>query len=377
MRIAHVFHYYCPKEGGLERAVKYLVEAQARLGLKVFVVTSDVDCKDKSCEREFNGVMVHRMSARKLLYNDLMVPTSDLEIVDVDVVHLHTQNSLFCLRVAEAYRKRSKAKIVFHMMAIDSFRTHPNPFIKLFGPYYQRWALGKALRLADLVLARSLRDADLLERRYDVKAQVLPDAISDTYLDHKDYSCSFREKYGIQDDHAVLYVGRLHKLKGPHVLVKAIGYLDDYVKAVVMGPDDGYKKDVEKLAKRLRVEDRVLLTGYVDERTKISAIDASTAVVVPSISDNVEVYPMVISEAWSRRKSVVASTVGGIPYRVKDEVNGLLVGPGDPRQLAHAIDRLVSDSGLATRLGQEGRKSVRTWGEIAESSVQIYNRLLQ
>ena len=47
----------------------------------------------------------------------------------------------------------------------------------------------------------------------------------------------------------------------------------------------------------------------------IKALDLSIALILPSIADYVEVYPMVISEALTREKPVIASKVGGTPLQ--------------------------------------------------------------
>jgi glycosyltransferase involved in cell wall biosynthesis len=53
----------------------------------------------------------------------------------------------------------------------------------------------------------------------------------------------------------------------------------------------------------------------------------------------------------------VATTVGGIPEVIDDEVDGVLVEPGDPGALAGAIDRLLTDHDLRSRLGEAAARS--------------------
>jgi glycosyltransferase involved in cell wall biosynthesis len=105
---------------------------------------------------------------------------------------------------------------------------------------------------------------------------------------------------------------------------------------------------------------------------KISAIDASTALVLPSISNYVEAFSLAITEAWARGKPVVASTVGEIPYRVRHMVNGLLVPPRNPKALADAILQLIRDRKLGERLGAEGKESVTTWDKVINELLKLY-----
>jgi len=378
MRIAHVVHSYFPRVGGVERAVQYLAEEQAKLGHEVTVITSNVDVSGSPKEETINGVKVVRLRSRRLLYNDLTMPVERPPVEGVDIVHAHSQNSLFSVTVAEKLKDRVHGKVVFHFMAVEAFRDHPNFFIRRLAPYYGRRNTRKALEIADLPLVRSIRDLEILRGKYGVEAEYLPDAVPDYYFTaEKADPDEFRKKFGIKQKKIFLFIGRMHKLKGPHILVKALKYVSEDVAAAFIGPDGGYLKETLNLAKRLGIMERVYYLGYVDEEIKIKALDSATALVLPSIADYVEVYPMVISEAWVREKPVIASMVGGIPHRIKQDVNGVLVDPSDPRMLAEAMLKLTHDKELAEEMGRNGRKEVFSWREIAAKSIQLYMQILE
>jgi glycosyltransferase involved in cell wall biosynthesis len=86
---------------------------------------------------------------------------------------------------------------------------------------------------------------------------------------------------------------------------------------------------------------------------------------------------MAVSEAWARGKPVIATSVGGIPYRVRHLVNGLLVPPRDPKALAEAVITLANDKTLSTRLGNIGKSSIMTWDEIANKITEVYERVAE
>ena len=75
---------------------------------------------------------------------------------------------------------------------------------------------------------------------------------------------SFKKKFGIKEkEKIVLYLGRIHKIKGIDILVKAFANVIkklDSVRLVVVGPDDGYLSELQALIKALRIEDNVLIT---------------------------------------------------------------------------------------------------------------------
>jgi len=373
MKIVHVHHHYYPVVGGIERAVQSLAEEFAKMGHEVHVVTSRFGAENRPKEEVVNGVYVHRVKALRPRFPDLIYPLEYVEKVirDADIVHGHSQNSLFTVKVIEKAKKLG-IKTVMYFMAIDALYDHPNSLVRFVGPYYAKYMLKKAIALSDIKLVRSLRDQEILSERYGVEAIFVPDGVPELFLSHKYCENEFRRRYSIDRDY-VLYVGRLHPLKGIDILMKALHHIvksSINLKLVIIGPGD--VGPYRELAQKLDIDKNVLFLGFVDEETKICAIDGSIAVIVPSVCDYVEVYPMIISEAWARSKPIIVTRVGGIPYRVKHMVNGLLVPPKDPKALAEAMITLLQNKELATRLGAEGRKEIITWSEVATKMLNIY-----
>ena len=89
-----------------------------------------------------------------------------------------------------------------------------------------------------------------------------------------------------------------------------------------------------------------------------ATLDDSTLLVLPSRSEGMG---RVVIEAFCRGRPVVGSRVGGIPDLVQDGRNGLLVEAGDPKALADALVRVLSDRELAERLGAGAEASASMW----------------
>jgi glycosyltransferase involved in cell wall biosynthesis len=377
VKIVHVHHYYWPVIGGLERAVQSIAEELVKLGHEVHVITSRYDAKNRPQEEIVNNVFIHRVKAMRVNFPDLTYPLEYPEEVlkNADIVHGHTQNSLFVVKMIEK-AKEIGIKTVMYFMAVDALHDHPNPLIRTLGPLYSRWILKKAVQLSDVKLVRSLRDHELLERKYGIRAIYIPDGVPRWFISYRYSGHMFRERYNLDGDY-ILYIGRTHPLKGVDVLIRAMPYMRKHVdlKLVVIGPGD--QRPYRGLAEKLGVKDHIVFLGYVDEETKIGAIDGSLGVVIPSVSSYVEVYPMAVSEAWARGKPVIATSIGGIPYRVRHLVNGLLVPPRSPKALAEAIITLAIDKTLSTRLGNNGRSSIMTWDEIAKKITEVYERVAE
>jgi glycosyltransferase involved in cell wall biosynthesis len=373
MKIVHVYHHYWPVIGGLENVVKALAEGMAKLGHEAHVITSTYGAQDRPREEEINGVHIHRVKSIRLGYPDLTYPLEHpIDVLkNADVVHGHSQNSLFTVKIIEK-AKELGAKTVMHFMAVDALNDHPNSLVRLLGPLYGGWAVLRAIRNSDIKLVKSLRDKEILKSRYGIDTIYVPDGVNEELLNMPNKAEEFKVKYNINDPF-IVYIGRLHRLKGIDVLIKAISIAtkeEPTLTAVIVGPGD--QRPYRELANRLGVGKNVVFTGFVSEEVKIGALDASAALVLPSISNYVEAFSLAITEAWARGKPVVASTVGEIPYRVKHMVNGLLVPPRNPKALADAILQLIKDKKLGERLGAEGRERVTTWGKVIDELLKLY-----
>jgi glycosyltransferase involved in cell wall biosynthesis len=167
---------------------------------------------------------------------------------------------------------------------------------------------------------------------------------------------SVREKWNIRHDDAVIgIVSKLWEGKGHEILIRAFKEVKKDINRARLiivgeGPLDNMLHD---LVDSLGLSDSVLFTGFqMDVAAIISSFDVA---VLPSYFEGMG---RVLLEAMAMEKPVVASRVGGIPDLVKDNVNGLLITPGDVKGLADALKKLLNDKGLANIMGRDGRKGI-------------------
>jgi glycosyltransferase involved in cell wall biosynthesis len=193
----------------------------------------------------------------------------------------------------------------------------------------------------------------------------------------------WREKLGIPDDAPlVLSVGRMATKKGFHILMEALPELlasnpDAHV--VLAGGGDLLPRFQEE-AKRF--PGRLHLPGPVLRGTLPDLYLAADVFVLPAVHDskgNVDGLPNVILEAMASGLPVVASGISGIPLAVEEGTTGLLVPEKDPRALAAALQRLLSDPGLAREMGQRGRRKAETaltWDAVAARYREGYGTIV-
>ena len=151
----------------------------------------------------------------------------------------------------------------------------------------------------------------------------------------------------------LLFVGRLVKEKGLDVLLNALNEVnvkkDAHVTVVGEGP---LKGQYTELAARLGVSDKVSFKGFLTREEILSYLSRMDVLVVPSLIEN---FPRITLEGMGAGIPVVASAVGGIPEQITDDVDGILVPPGDQRELADAIIKLSSEQEMMEKIGVAGR----------------------
>lgn len=150
-------------------------------------------------------------------------------------------------------------------------------------------------------------------------------------------------------------VGRLDPMKRFDALVRAVAATSSGVRCVIAG-EGPERERLLRLAGELGVANRVEILGRVDDERLIELYARALAVHYAPYDED---YGYVTVEAFkSGRAMLTASDSGGVLEFVRDGVNGFVVAPDSPRELAARIDRLHGDRALARRLGQEGRRRV-------------------
>jgi glycosyltransferase involved in cell wall biosynthesis len=186
-----------------------------------------------------------------------------------------------------------------------------------------------------------------------------------------------REKWNLnKEDRVIGIVSKLWEGKGHLTLIEAFKELKqrvNNVKLVIVGEGDLYGELLSAVDEN-RLSDSVLFTGFqMDVSEILSTFDVA---VLPSFFEGMG---RVLLEAMAMEKPVVASRVGGIPDLVKHRQNGLLIKPGDVAGLTDALEKVLSDSVLSSKMGKEGRKRIQEQfsSDIMVQSIdRVYRELL-
>jgi glycosyltransferase involved in cell wall biosynthesis len=173
-----------------------------------------------------------------------------------------------------------------------------------------------------------------------------------------------RRAYGIPlDVPLVSIVGRLQQWKGQREFLRAAALVVRsfplarfaVVGGAILGWEGDYPEELQRLTSRLGLQDRTIFTGHTDEAARWMA--ASDVVVNAS---EPEPFGLVVVEAMASGCAVVAVAKGGPRDVIENDYSGVLCATREPRELADGIIRLVSDSGLRTRIGRAAHEVVQS-----------------
>lgn len=151
----------------------------------------------------------------------------------------------------------------------------------------------------------------------------------------------------------ILFLGRLCEGKGTFLLLEALAKLSrEHRQAHLVCGGDGNLDAVREAAKRLGLEDRVEILGWIGARRKAELLATASIYALPSFAEGM---PMSILEALSAGVPVVTTPVGGIPDAITHGEEGLLVPTGNPSALCDALGTLLADAELREKMGSRAR----------------------
>ena len=189
---------------------------------------------------------------------------------------------------------------------------------------------------------------------------------------------AFVREHRLEGRFVAAAIGRLSRLKGVDVLIRAVARLKDEwpeLTALIVGAPQRHQENVtdelHQLAERLGVADRVIFAG---SQKKIPEIDALADVLCSCNVRKPESFGRTVAEALAMNTPVIASAHGGVLDIVRDGQDGWLVPPGDDAALADALKRVrTRDFGdLRTRIAE-----TFTADRMAADTLALYAELLR
>ena len=240
---------------------------------------------------------------------------------------------------------------------------------------------------ADLLVASTNDEAGDLVGAYGADPEhvvVVPPGVDPSMFQPIDRA-EARRKIGYGSGRLLLFVGRLERLKGVEVAIRALALLRDRrhddVRLLVLGEDsrDGDESEMVRLktiATELGVRDHIDFLGSVAHHELPFFYSAANVCVMPSYSES---FGLVGLEAQACGTPVVGSDVTGLRSVVRDDVSGYLIDGHEPAAYAERIGRLLDNPELAVQMGRRGRLLAQrySWRRTADRLQDLFEGVVE
>jgi glycosyltransferase involved in cell wall biosynthesis len=278
---------------------------------------------------------------------------------ETDLVHIHVSDR------GSAFRQAITTTIAWLMRKPVIIHTHSADFHVFYANLPQilktglSWAFCKSTRF--IVLSHSW--AKFYTENLGLRAEqvvVLPNPVK---LPLKVPTRIISEKVNF------LFLGRIGERKGVFDLLAAVADLpleyQQKIDLIIAG--DGESEKAINIIKELNLAQSIKVLDWVDEKKRDELLAKANVFVLPSYNEGL---PMSLLEAMSWGLPVITTPVGGIPELIIAHQNGLLITPGNIKELSQAIQSLIIDRELQQKLGASARESIKLF-DIKDYMVRL------
>lgn len=362
MRIAIIINLFPPKWlAGTELATYHLAEHLAKKGHEIHVITSqDEGTAENSYEK---GFYIHRLSKKNIRFLSPLLFWKDIfwiiQRIKPDIVHGQDISSGI-----PALLTKKLLKIPFLIYGRGTDVYDPDWFAKL--------TIKTIIKNADSVIALTSDMKKAMQAIYDRDISVISNGIE---LNNYTNEPPVQNVGG--SEKRILFVGRLHPIKGVQYLLQAMQIVHAEmpdVRLILVG--DGEEREyLESLTDRLEIRGCVEFAGRVPHEKIQGYLGQADVFVLPSLSEG---FPNVILEAMACGLPIVTTKVGGIPDIVTDGVNGYLVDAKNPDAIAEKILILLQNGQLSEEISIKNKEKVKKykWENVVCKLEKIYLKIL-
>ena len=381
MNILHVVTYFAPcfSAGGVVNAAYQIAKKQSEDGHNVCVYTTD-SCDermkfDDNYNVDVDGIKVfyfknlsHNMKAKLTIDTPVsLIKYMKNTITDFDIIHIHEHRHSLAI-ITHHYAKKHNIPYVLqaHGSVMPFFQKEKMK--EVFDNFWGFNILHDACRV--FALSEVEKEQYLKMGVDEAKIEIVPLGINlNEYMDLP-LKGEFKKKYNIKDsEKLILFLGRIHKIKGLDLLIKAFAKLKaSNVKLAIVGGDYGFKKEVESLINEHELNDKVIFPGVLTGRDKIESLVDADIFIMPSRYESFTTSGL---EAMAASKPLILTKNNHIHTWVDNNVG--LCCEFDEEELTKCIETLLENEELCNEFGVKGRELIENKYDWDKIKIQIEN----
>lgn len=369
--IAMLGHKRIPsREGGIEIVVEELAVRMARAGYRVtcynrgghHVSGAEFDVKMR---KEYNGVRLKTVPT--IEKKGLAAVTSSFFAAifsafgKYDVVHIHAEGpALFCW-IPKLFWK----KIVCTVHGLDHARS------KWGGIASKCILMGEknAVRYADEIIVLSKGVQDYFEQTYGRKTRFIPNGVNRPEIRSAKL---ITEKFGLEKDSYILFLGRLVPEKGLRYLIEAFKQMDTDKKLVIAGGSsdtDSFTQELKELAKG---DERIIFTGFIQGQILDELYSNAYVYCLPS---DLEGMPLSLLEAMSYGNCCLTSNIAECAEVVENKA--LIFKKSDINDLKEKLQFACDHPEKVEKLKGEAADFIckkYDWDDVVKQTLRLYQK---
>lgn len=370
----HICHCYkrCPLSlGGVQQVILELSKAQVKAGHKVSVLASTM--RGRPNREVVNGVNIVRIQPIFNIFKVPIMPTyyHHLSLINPDIIHTHGTIpgvSDVAITYAAVHNKPSVLHYHFDGNADSRIGTF---FANVYNRSINVYTAARATKI--LALSKAYAETSPVLRQHINDIEILPNGVDLTTFNPNINEGNIRDKYKLPASQIAIYAGRFVKYKGLEYLIRAMKFVKDGTLILVgKGQQEAY---LRKLIKEENIGN-IKFIGSVPHEELPQLFKIGDVYVQPAITRG-DTFPLSLMEAMACGLPIISSDVPGTHMMVTQEC-GIKVKPKDTNGLAQAINELLSNTALKTKMGNASRKAAEKydWNTISARVLQIYEELL-
>ena len=384
MRVLHVGKFYPPFAGGMENFLGDLLPALSGQGIDAHALVHQDPGERASSGAMFTEPEVYRVPCYgSVLYAPVspgfpLALNKRIKLLGPDLIHFHVPNTSAFWALLSPKARSIPWVIHWHSDVVPStIDRRLAVAYSLYRPFEQR-LLARAARV--ITTSKRYFDSSTPLAGWKEKCQVVPLGLNPDRLPVPSQVLAQEAEavWGVHKKLRLLSIGRLTYYKGHEILIRAVAEMQD-VQAIIVGDGDR-RAELEKLIVKLRVQDRVTLSGLLSEERLQALLASSDCFCLPSI-ERTEAFGLVLLEAMCYGKPVIAADVpgSGMGWVVKDGKTGLLFTVGEIEGLVGLLARYVSDREERLGMGRAGQQRFADTfhiDQVAKATIELYRDVL-
>ena len=369
MKIAMLGHKRVPsREGGVEIVVEELAARMVRKGHDVtcynrrghHIGGAEFDTKQMDCYRGIRLKTVPALDKKGLA---AMTASFTAAVAAAfgkyDVVHFHAEGPCAMLWLPKLFGKRCIATI----HGLDHQRAKWGKFARTYIMLGEKCAV----KFADEIVVLSEAVQNYFMDTYGRQTRFIPNGVN---RPEKQSAQLIKEKFGLEKDSYILFLGRIVPEKGLRYLVEAFRQVKTDKKLVIAGGASDTSEFMQELKNLARTDDRILFAGFVQGKLLEELYSNAYIYTLPS---DLEGMPLSLLEAMSYGNCCLTSDIPECATVVAG--HGITFPKGDTAELACALQALCDDPRLVETYQSRAADYICSrynWDDVTEQTLALY-----